>query len=340
MKASIGRVSAQLAEPLEQVSEELVESINRNINPPDPVEAADVYVRAMYVVSDEINVFGGRFPPDEHERLAGLLVDSPVLVGHRKDRLPVGRTFHAVVVERDGSSWIKAYFYWLRSAHGADDLLANIDGGIYKECSIGFSFETPECSICGQDIRNCDHEPQRVYARGDVTVKCHFNYRGIERVLETSLVYRGAIANTAVSKELADTESPLSDRVEVKDASVVDEPGEWSLYYGADDDCGRLTMRIDGRDRVWRLKQFHPSRLRLGARFVGDEVRPVEGALRACPHRLKGSVDGMTLREDSIIVDLAGGLTGSYVLQPVSLDDSERFLFYRLRDDPSWRQSS
>jgi hypothetical protein len=75
----------------------------------------------------------------------------------------------------------------------------NIDGGIYKECSIGFTFALPECSICGDDIRTCEHEPMGTY--GDDQT-CHFNYRKIERVLETSLVYRGAIPETGVTREL------------------------------------------------------------------------------------------------------------------------------------------
>ena len=202
MSASLGRVTAKLAEPAEQVSSDLVELINRNVNPPTPIVADDVYVRAMYIVSDEVNSFGGRFPVEEHDRLVELLVDSPVMVGHRKDKLPIARNFHAATVEREGRRWVKSYFYWLKSAEGADNLRENIDGGIYKECSIGFTFLLPECSVCGQDIRTCEHEPLAEYEVDGGQVSCHFNYRKIERVLETSLVYRGAVNDTSVSREL------------------------------------------------------------------------------------------------------------------------------------------
>lgn len=202
MSASLGRVTAKLAEPAEQVSADLVELINRNVNPPTPIVADDVYVRAMYIVSDEVNSFGGRFPIEEHDRLVELLVDSPVMVGHRKDKLPIARNFHAATVEREGRRWVKSYFYWLKSAEGADNLRENIDGGIYKECSIGFTFLLPECSICGRDIRTCEHEPLAEYEVDGRQVVCHFNYRKIERVLETSLVYRGAVNDTSVSREL------------------------------------------------------------------------------------------------------------------------------------------
>ncbi len=206
MSTSLGRISARLVQPADEVfSPDLVDLINKNINPPTVVDKSDVYIGAMYVVSDEVNSFGGRFPPEEHERMAHLLVDSPVMAGHRKDKLPIGRNFHAVVVERDGKNWVKSYFYWLKSTEGAEALKKNIDGGIYKECSIGFTFLFPECSVCKKDIRTCPHEPfQRYEQKGDgVTDVAYFNYRQIERVLETSLVYRGAVPDTSVSRELA-----------------------------------------------------------------------------------------------------------------------------------------
>lgn len=213
MESSVGRIEARLAESAETaVDDELVGLINRNVNPPDEVALDDVHVRVMYAVSDAVNSFGGRFPPEEHQRLAELLVDSPVIVGHRKDKLPVGRTFHAEVVQKDGGSWVKSYFYWLRSAAGAENLKNNIDGGVYKECSIGFTFLLPRCSICGHDIRTCRHQPLERYRKDKGEAVCHFDYCRIERVLETSLVYRGATPATSITKELAgDDETAAAD---------------------------------------------------------------------------------------------------------------------------------
>jgi len=206
MKPPSGQISARLGDASdEKTSCNLIDLINKNINPPDAIKETDVYIRAMYIVSDEINSFGGRFPNDEMEHLAELMVDSPVMVGHRKDRLPIGRNFHAKIEMRKGKTWVKSYFYWLKNARGAETLKENIDGGIYKECSIGFTYLFPECSICGKDIRTCEHEPLRQYpVAGNDEITCYFNYRQIERVLETSLVYRGAVPDTSVSKELTE----------------------------------------------------------------------------------------------------------------------------------------
>lgn len=203
MTASLGRVVAALAAPTDQIPTNLIDLINDRIDPPNRLDPHDVHVRAMYVVSDEVNSFGGCFPPEEHPRLAELLVDSPVMVGHRKDKLPIGRTFHAVTTERDGRPWVKGYFYWLRSDKDAERLRDNIDGGVYRECSVAFTFLLPECSICGNDIRRCEHQPLQRYRIGGTETPCHFNYRRLERVLETSLVYRGAVPDTRITNDLS-----------------------------------------------------------------------------------------------------------------------------------------
>jgi len=199
----LGKIEACLAEKEIEVSDDLVFLINTRIKPPLPVKKEDIYIRAMYLVSDQVNSFGGCFPLEEHPKLAELLVDSPVLIGHSKERLPIARNFKADLVEKDGANWIKVYFYWLKNSPEAESLKENIDHGIYKECSIGFSFEFPECSICKQDMRKCQHIPFRTYqdANGEQT-QAHFNYRNIIRVHETSLVYRGAVFGTSMTNEL------------------------------------------------------------------------------------------------------------------------------------------
>jgi hypothetical protein len=68
----------------------------------------------------------------------------------------------------------------------------------------------PECSICGKDIRACGHQPFQSYSIGDKKGDnvAHFNYRQIDRVLETSLVYRGAVPGTSVRRELISADAP------------------------------------------------------------------------------------------------------------------------------------
>jgi hypothetical protein len=204
MEELLGKIEARLQENSteEEIPDELIFLINSRINPPKPVTKKDVYVRTMFLVSDEVNSYGGRFPKEELPKIAELVIDSPVIVGHTKERLPIARNFKAELVERDGKNWVKVWFYWLKNSTDALSLKENIDHGIYKECSLGFVFEFPECSICGEDMRRCQHIPFKTYSTEDGGKEAFFNYRNITKVLETSLVYRGAVPNTSMSDEL------------------------------------------------------------------------------------------------------------------------------------------
>jgi hypothetical protein len=156
-------VGAELKKPEDEISDELVALINARIKPPKPVTKEDIFVRTMYLVSDEINSYGGCFPLGELHNLTNLVIDSPVMIGHTKEKLPIARNFKSEVVQKEGKNWVKVWFYWLKNSKDAFSLKENIDHGIYKECSLGFVFEFPECSICGEDMRKCRHVPFKTY---------------------------------------------------------------------------------------------------------------------------------------------------------------------------------
>ena len=216
MEELLAYVGAELKKPEEEISDELVFLINSRIKPPKPVAKEDIFVRTMYLVSDEINSYGGCFPLEELHNLTNLVIDSPVMVGHTKEKLPIARNFKAEVVQKEDRNWVKVWFYWLKNSKDAFSLKENIDHGIYKECSLGFVFEFPECSICGEDMRKCQHVPFKSYhsekdkgarVKGQADEEneiqtAFFNYRNVSRVMETSLVYRGAVPNTSMSDEL------------------------------------------------------------------------------------------------------------------------------------------
>lgn len=183
------------------VDDAIAALINDRISPPEPVTPRSIHVRSLRLVSDEVNDHGGRFPAEEHERLCELIVDSPVLVGHDRSQLPVARNFAARSITDGADHWVQVWFYWMRNPDG-DQLAADIDGGVVKEGSIGFEFRRPQCSICGNDIRRCEHIPGERYrsVSGDALI-AHYEYRDIVRVLETSLVYRGANPGTRLGNE-------------------------------------------------------------------------------------------------------------------------------------------
>ena len=95
-----GILAAALAEDETEYSDEVVAAINERVNPPKPVKAEDVHIRAMYIVSDQINSQGGCFDLSDLDHLAALIIDAPVMIGHRRDSLPVARNFLAEKVEK------------------------------------------------------------------------------------------------------------------------------------------------------------------------------------------------------------------------------------------------
>ncbi|MGH8016319.1 MAG: hypothetical protein ACREBV_09025, partial [Candidatus Zixiibacteriota bacterium] len=270
--------------------------------------------------------------------LASLLTDSPVLIGHRKDKLPIGRNFHSVLINKDGRPWVKSYFYWLKSADGAESLKENIDGGIYKECSIGFTYFFPECSVCGEDIRRCDHQPLQKIINGGAESVIHFNYRKIERVLETSLVYRGALPDTRVTKEfnLSDSRgaSPLIIDSEIENSAKI----SFRLEKPANTDNARISF-VDGGVFIQLLiRQFNFNRLIHGARFLAEYSETPEfmssptsssaGINIVC----KGEITKVSGNDRQFILELNGAIGGKFVLRPVKLDGETKFLFYMLQN--------
>jgi hypothetical protein len=195
----IGALSITTACETAEEKQQLVDEINRVAQPPQPVTIDTVYIGLLHAASNEINLQGGCFEAAELTLLSQLIVDAPVMVGHQKQELPIGRVFRGEVVHRDGIPWLQAFFYWHRDQRDADALKAGIDAGIYKECSLGFLYGKPECCICREDMRHCRHRPNEVVRLGGRDVRAFYYYKQIEKVLEVSLVYRGAVSGTRVS---------------------------------------------------------------------------------------------------------------------------------------------
>ena len=199
MEKLIGALSITTACDTAEDKQQLVDEINRVAQPPQPVTVDTVYIGLLHAASNEINLQGGCFEAAELTQLSELIVDAPVMVGHQKQELPIGRVFRGEVVHRNGVPWLQAYFYWHRDQCDADALKAGIDAGIYKECSLGFLYGKPECCICREDMRHCRHRTNEIVRLGGRDVRAFYYYKQIEKVLEVSLVYRGAVPGTRVS---------------------------------------------------------------------------------------------------------------------------------------------
>ena len=166
-----------------------------------PLQLEDVYIRSMYLCSDQpCETDWSQFTPRALEQISRLVVGQSVIGGHDRRTLPLARFFKASVVERLGPGgeralWVQAWFYWLRKTSGATDLLLNIDGGIYREVSIAWRYRHWRCSICGKEDGVCGHRP------GDQVenARCLRLIDNIVDVLEGSFVYKGADEGAVVA---------------------------------------------------------------------------------------------------------------------------------------------
>lgn len=189
----------------EAEDEEHMSLINRLTQ--TPLTRSQVLIRSMYLCSSQVcDSDWSRFSEQALRQICGKVVGESVLAGHDKRSLPVARFFRAALVERPDvpdaetgqpTVWIRAWFYWLADTQGARDLALNMDGGIYREVSISWTYRGGRCSICGRSPHSCGHAPGQVYDGQ----RCYIWIDEILDVLEGSLVYRGADRETGITGE-------------------------------------------------------------------------------------------------------------------------------------------
>ena len=169
-------------------------------NPPlVELKPAEIHVRRCRLAGDAVDAQSGCFRTHDLERLLALTNGAPALIGHNRSTVAVARFFGGSVEEHAGHKYIVPRFYWPKAHSGAEDFRVLLDAGIITEASIAFTFDKPSCSVCGKDIRQCEHEPGTMYGLR----LCHYYYDGIDKVLEGSFVYRGAQPNTGILSEIA-----------------------------------------------------------------------------------------------------------------------------------------
>jgi phage head maturation protease len=152
-----------------------------------PLERDEFAVFTMDLCNNQIDAHYSRFPVDELESINEMVPGRPFMERHdTKGTLPRGTFFRSRLHEEAEGEYVSVRpdVYILHTDENRD-LIANIEGGVYRATSIGFSFMHPECSICHKDIRTCDHVPGRTY--GDES--CHYVMHEVVSVLEGSVVF-------------------------------------------------------------------------------------------------------------------------------------------------------
>ena len=130
-----------------------------------------VYVFSVRLCDNEVDRDFERFDTAALERLGELFLGKSGIFDHQwSARGQTARIYHTEVVREaarvttagDGYCWLKGWAYLLRTEKNAD-LIAEIEGGIKKEVSVGCSVAKRVCSVCGAEEGCCQHVRGQMY---------------------------------------------------------------------------------------------------------------------------------------------------------------------------------
>lgn len=143
------------------VDEASLEKINRYTK--TPLTASEVYCFRIRLCDDQPDRDYERFDTAALPILAELLRGKTGIEDHDwSANRQIARIFDTEVLCEDGVSSLRADCYMLRTEKNAD-LIADIEGGIKKEVSIGCAVAETKCGICGKPYGTCEHRKGQIY---------------------------------------------------------------------------------------------------------------------------------------------------------------------------------
>ncbi|MEG2420067.1 MAG: hypothetical protein RSB55_00850 [Oscillospiraceae bacterium] len=196
------------AETLGGAAEADLAAINRYSK--KTLTAEEVYTFAVRLCDNEIDREGERFPTETLRELAPLFLGKTGLFDHQwSAKGQSARIYSTQVVEEqnavtaagDPLCYLKGFAYMLRT-EGNAQLIAEIEGGIKKEVSVGCAVKSAVCSICHQEIATCEHEKGQLYGGA----QCYAELRKATDAYEWSFVAVPAQRNAGVMKGMKQEE--------------------------------------------------------------------------------------------------------------------------------------
>lgn len=142
-----------------------------NVQAKTPLTPEQIYTFAVRLCDNQVDRDFERFPRKSLERLAELFVGKSGIFDHCWTAAgQTARLYKVEVVDEPGQktkagdalSWLKGYAYMVRTESN-QDLIAEIEGGIKREVSVGCSVARMTCSICGEEGWHCGHRKGEVY---------------------------------------------------------------------------------------------------------------------------------------------------------------------------------
>jgi len=130
-----------------------------------------VYAFTVRLCDNEVDRDFERFDTAALEALGELFLGKSGIFDHQwSARNQTARIYRTEVVREpsrvtaagDEYCWLKGWAYLLRTEKNAD-LIAEIEGGIKKEVSVGCSVKRRNCSVCGAEEGGCRHIRGELY---------------------------------------------------------------------------------------------------------------------------------------------------------------------------------
>jgi hypothetical protein len=133
--------------------------------------ADEVYAFALRLCDNDIDRDFERFGDETLEALAPMFVGVSGVFDHQwSARGQTARIYRTQVVDEDGTATSDGRPYrclmgwaYLMRTEGNAALIAEIDGGIKREVSVGCAVDQVVCSICGEELDSCPHERGEEY---------------------------------------------------------------------------------------------------------------------------------------------------------------------------------
>ena len=191
-----------------------------------PLTAEEVYLFTVRLCDNEVDRDFERFSRGELETLAEKFLGKSGIFDHQwSARGQTARIYRTEVVTEPGMvtragepyCYLKGWAYMLRTP-GNRDLIAEIEGGIKREVSVGCAVERVVCSLCGHDLgsQDCSHVRGRTYGGrlcwGEltgVTDAYEWSFVAVPAQPRAGVLHKGAGAAPELRKALAGQEGNL-----------------------------------------------------------------------------------------------------------------------------------
>lgn len=254
--------------------------------------AEEVFTFGVKLCDNEVDRDGERFSEETLAGLAELFVGKSGIFDHRWSALgQSARIYRTELIKEDGAPtaagkgyvYLKGWAYMLRTDENRG-LIAEIEGGIKKEVSVGCSVEKAVCSICGEDAGSCGHRKGERY---DGRL-CWTELTGAADAYEWSFVAVPAQKKAGVMKAMRQEDDTLKQleqeaelgrrylkslRGEVARAGGLAGQGEMAVLERAlekldEEELLELKKRFEGKKEVWSGK----AQLSYGGSAVEPEI--------------------------------------------------------------------